>query len=190
MIVAKAMAKDVSGRYSTAQDLGDDLRRFLAGRPVKARPAGAWEQVLRWGRRNPAVASLLTALVLVFLAGFAAVTVQWRRANAATNLANQTARAEAEARSRESSLRIQAQAQAAGQIFDHALELARRGDIDQGLLLMAQTIQQAPPSGLTSADWRGSTWPRGPIRCPLSGRSSNTAGRSWTASSAPMAEPY
>ena len=41
MIVAKAMAKDVSCRYSTAQDLGDDLRRFLEGRPVKARRAGA-----------------------------------------------------------------------------------------------------------------------------------------------------
>ena len=80
MIVAKAMAKDVSGRYSTAQDLGDDLRRFLEGRPVKARRASAWEQVIRWGRRNPAVASLLTALVAVFFAGFAAVTVQWRRA--------------------------------------------------------------------------------------------------------------
>ena len=145
MIVAKAMAKDVSARYSTAQDLGDDLRRFLEGRPVKARRASAWEQALRWTRRNPAVASLLTALVVVFLAGFAAVTVQWRRAESEANRANQTAQAEAEARSAESSLRIQAQAEAAGRDFDHALELARRGDIDHGLLRMAEALRQAPP---------------------------------------------
>ena len=118
MIVAKAMAKDVSGRYLTAQDLGDDLRRFLEGRPIKARRASAWEQIIRWSRRNPAVASLLTALVVVFFTGFAAVTVQWRRAESEANRANQTARAEAEARSAESSLRIQAQAQAAARDFD------------------------------------------------------------------------
>jgi len=143
-IVAKAMAKDISARYLTAQDLGDDLNRFLEGRPVKARRASAWQQGIRWSRRNPVVAALLTALVLVFLAGFAAVTMQWRRAEAEANRANQTARAEAEARAAESRLRIQAQVEAAARVFDRALELARRGDVDQGLLWMAEALRRAP----------------------------------------------
>ena len=143
-IIAKAMAKDVSGRYATAQDLGDDLRRFLEGRPVKARRVGAWGQSLRWGRRNPALASLLTALVVVFFAGFAAVTVLWRRAESEANRANRTALAEADARAAQTDLRIKAQAEAAGRSLDRALELARRGDIDHGLLMMVDSLRQAP----------------------------------------------
>src|SRR5207245_1015680 len=78
---------------------------------------------VRWCRRNPVVAGLLTALVAVFLAGFAAVTVHWRRANAEAIRANaeavranQTARAEAEARAAESKLRIQAQTEIAARL--------------------------------------------------------------------------
>jgi WD40 repeat protein/serine/threonine protein kinase/tetratricopeptide (TPR) repeat protein len=145
VIVAKAMAKDVSGRYETALEFGEDLRRFLEGRPVKARRAGAWEQVVRWGRRNPAVASLLTALVVVFFTGFAAVTVLWRRAESEANRANRTAEAQAEARAAQANLRIQAQAQAAARDLEHAMDLARRGDADQGLLWMAEALRQVPP---------------------------------------------
>ena len=41
-IVLKAIAKDPQGRYSTADALSEDLRRFLADEPIRARrmPAG------------------------------------------------------------------------------------------------------------------------------------------------------
>jgi tetratricopeptide (TPR) repeat protein len=80
-ICLKCLRKEAGRRYATAQDLADDLRRFRAGEPVRARPVGTGERVVVWCRRKPAVAGLLAALVLVFLAGGAGVLWQWQRAH-------------------------------------------------------------------------------------------------------------
>src|SRR5262245_24857227 len=69
-ICLKAMAKSAGRRYQTAQELGDDLRRFLDGKPIKARPVGAGERLWRWCRRNPLAASVLVAVCLGSAAGF------------------------------------------------------------------------------------------------------------------------
>ena len=61
-------------RYATAQALADDLRRYLDGRPILARPVGHWEHTWRWCRRNPVVAGLSTALLFALLAGMSAAT--------------------------------------------------------------------------------------------------------------------
>jgi serine/threonine protein kinase len=52
-IVQKAMAREPAARYATAQDLGDDLHRFLENRPIKARRAGVLERGRLWCRRHP-----------------------------------------------------------------------------------------------------------------------------------------
>jgi serine/threonine protein kinase/formylglycine-generating enzyme required for sulfatase activity len=70
-VVLKCLAKDPRERYAGAEAVAEDLRRFLADRPIRARRATAGEQVWRWGRRNPAVAGLLGAVLLVFAAGAA-----------------------------------------------------------------------------------------------------------------------
>jgi hypothetical protein len=44
--------------------MADDLRRWLSGEPIRARPAGLAERVWRWCRRNPVPASLLVAVTL------------------------------------------------------------------------------------------------------------------------------
>jgi serine/threonine-protein kinase len=64
-IVLKAMAKDPAERYSTAQDLADDLQRFLASKPIHARPISRMARSWRWCRRNPMVAGLLAAAVVL-----------------------------------------------------------------------------------------------------------------------------
>jgi WD40 repeat protein/tRNA A-37 threonylcarbamoyl transferase component Bud32 len=82
-ICLKAMAKEPHRRYPTAADLAADLRRFLAGEPIQARPVGRGERLLRWCRRNPLTASLLVALLVVFALGFSGVVWKWQEAEAA-----------------------------------------------------------------------------------------------------------
>jgi hypothetical protein len=42
--------------------LAEDLNRFLAGEPIRARPVGRPEKVVKWARRHKAVAALLATL--------------------------------------------------------------------------------------------------------------------------------
>jgi hypothetical protein len=69
-IVLKAVDKDPDRRYPTADALAEDLRRFLADEPIRARRVGLAERAWRWSRRNPAVATLLL-LVALLLTGTA-----------------------------------------------------------------------------------------------------------------------
>jgi serine/threonine protein kinase/WD40 repeat protein len=67
IIVLKASDKDPGRRYQTAEELAEDLRRFLAGEPIKARRTGELERLRLWCRRQPAVAGLTAALLLLVL---------------------------------------------------------------------------------------------------------------------------
>ena len=55
-VCMKAMQKDLSKRYASAQELADDLGRYLRDEPIHARPVTRAERVVRWCRRNPKVA--------------------------------------------------------------------------------------------------------------------------------------
>jgi WD40 repeat protein/serine/threonine protein kinase len=72
-IVMKAMAKEVEARYASAGALAEDLRRFLAGQPIYARPVSRREWVVKWARRRPAEATLLGLLAGVVIALLAIV---------------------------------------------------------------------------------------------------------------------
>jgi WD40 repeat protein len=82
-VCLKCLEKDPRRRYATAEDLADDLRRFLDGRPIKARPVGPLGRAGKWARRQPIVAVLSALVVVVTLLGFGLVTWQWREASAA-----------------------------------------------------------------------------------------------------------
>lgn len=79
-IVVKAVAPDPNHRYQTAGELADDLRRFLDDRPIRARQINIVERLVRWSRRNPAIASLSAVLLLVILAAFGAISWKWNEA--------------------------------------------------------------------------------------------------------------
>jgi WD40 repeat protein/serine/threonine protein kinase len=90
-ICLKCLEKEPDKRYATAQDLAEDLGRFLERKPILARPISRPEKLWRWCRRNPVVATLAATAVLIFVLGFAGVTWQWKlsersRAQANANL--------------------------------------------------------------------------------------------------------
>ena len=70
-IVHKAMARLPEDRYASAAEMAADLRRFLAGEPVNARPISAATRATRWMTRNPLVTGALATLIL----GVAAVGI-------------------------------------------------------------------------------------------------------------------
>jgi tetratricopeptide (TPR) repeat protein/predicted Ser/Thr protein kinase len=79
-VCLKAMAREPGRRYATAADFAADLRRFLAGEPVRARPVGPASALWRRCRRRPLLSSLAVTLALTLIGSSAVVTREWRRA--------------------------------------------------------------------------------------------------------------
>jgi serine/threonine-protein kinase len=105
-ICLKAMAKEAGKRYQSGRALAEDLRRWLKGEPIKARPIGQVERLWRWSRRNPRVAGLSIAILLLLLllsAGSLAVAAYVQNTNFALREAKSAAEAAQalEARERE-----------------------------------------------------------------------------------------
>jgi len=66
-ICLKALNKAREERYPSAATMAEDLGRFLAGRPITARPPGLTGKTWRWARRHPGVAAL--SLIILLLTG-------------------------------------------------------------------------------------------------------------------------
>ncbi|MGE0707241.1 MAG: protein kinase [Planctomycetota bacterium] len=83
-IVLKAMEKDVTRRYQTAEDLADDIQRYLDGDPIKARPLGPVGKLIKRAKKNMpvvvvgsvTVVALSLALGLIWLRNQQALEVE------------------------------------------------------------------------------------------------------------------
>ncbi len=71
-ICLKCLRKEPQRRYASAAELAEDLRRFAAGEPIRARPVGRLGRTIKWVRRRPTAAALIAATLLLVAAGIGA----------------------------------------------------------------------------------------------------------------------
>lgn len=74
-ICLKCLEKKPSQRYVTTSDLAADLRRYIDGRPIAARPISSLARAARWCKRNPKVAALTTAVFMLLFVVAAGSTI-------------------------------------------------------------------------------------------------------------------
>lgn len=151
-IAMKAMAKEPDQRYASAKELSADLRRWLAGEPILARPVGTLERTWRWCQRNPALATAniaVLAALATFVTAFFVVNASFHQEQIERNKAVQLAREKQKLADDEKKLRDEADARrdeaetVAVQIgFDayHAMLAERPG---LGFVGMAQILPKA-----------------------------------------------
>jgi len=157
-ICLKCLEKSPGRRYPTALALADDLRRYLNGEPIDARPAGWKERTWKWARRRPAAAALVVVSVLgllTMLAGTLYFTVQLgRERNAALAQKVKAEDNEAEARRQEQEVARQKETADKQRQFAQDREAEAR-----------RQLEQAQRSLLTAQVWRvAGLWERDPLQ--------------------------
>lgn len=86
-IVLKAINKVAAERYATAQELADDLRRFLEDKPILARRPSLVDRARKWGRRHKAIVVAGVVVLLLAAIGSLASTILIAREHAETRAA-------------------------------------------------------------------------------------------------------
>jgi hypothetical protein len=80
-VVLECLHKDPARRFASADDLADDLRRFLDGIPVRARRIGELMRIWKWAGRHPVLAGSVTVSFLSMLGATAAAMYFAYKAN-------------------------------------------------------------------------------------------------------------
>jgi tetratricopeptide (TPR) repeat protein/tRNA A-37 threonylcarbamoyl transferase component Bud32 len=80
VICLKCLEKDQKRRYASAQEVADDLHRWLNGEPIVARRVNAVARSWMWCKRRPALATLAGALAAAIIGGVIGIAWQWHQA--------------------------------------------------------------------------------------------------------------
>jgi WD40 repeat protein len=140
-ICEKCLHKEPWKRYDTAEALADDLRRFMTGEPIHARPIGRMERIWKWARRRPSLAALIILAAFTAVLAFAGVVWKWRAE------AEQVALLEAAKRDTESAL-----ARAEANLYCNRIVLVEREWLANNLPRARHLLDDCP-AGLRQWEW-------------------------------------
>ncbi|HXJ61705.1 MAG TPA: serine/threonine-protein kinase [Verrucomicrobiae bacterium] len=155
-ICLKCLHKEPHARYGSAEALVEDLARWEAGEPIRARPVSRVERLWRWCRRNPKTAILSASVVLLLLtvaigSSLAAVRIQ-KAQRAATEELFGSYLAQARARRRDSW---------EGQRFESLETVAKAAAIRSSMELRSEAIACLAMTDLRFTDAQESNDPDG-----------------------------
>ena len=120
-IVLKATAKSANERYATAQDLADDLRRYLTDEPIKAKRPTLAQRTAKWSRRNKVLVGAAVVVLILTTLGLAISTVLISRERSLVDSQRQVAEGE-----RDAARKARNEAQQARDEADEARQLAEQ----------------------------------------------------------------
>ncbi|MBX9626366.1 MAG: protein kinase, partial [Gemmataceae bacterium] len=169
-VVLKCLNKEPERRYASAFALAEDLRRYLAGEPIVARPLGPWGRGLKWARRHPAAAAFAGMTVAATVAVVAVLGVAYAQVREAVvqkekeaEVARRATDREAAERRRAEDLTFEAQAAWAEAAMQSA-ELERAAERNRRA---AYALQLAQVAALAERDPdRAAKLLDDPGRCP------------------------
>jgi WD40 repeat protein/serine/threonine protein kinase len=149
-ICLKCLQKEITKRYVGAQELADDLRRFLAGEAILARRTSSWERTIKWAKRRPGIAVLSSALFVAITTGTPLVMWNW-----------QVAVKEADRATKAEGVALLAENVALRRLYasrmNEAFTAWQKAEVDQVSRLLAEQIPVIAASRATS-DLRGFEW--------------------------------
>jgi len=144
-ICLKCLEKDPPRRYARAGDLADDLERYLAGRPIRARSTSPWVRGLRWSRRQPLLALASATALLLLLALMTGWALHTR---SLTGLRNQLRQRNTELLSKVEQLDVTLAAESRSRReADQQRRLAEELGLIQDLSLAGAAYQAGDPAG-------------------------------------------
>jgi WD40 repeat protein len=144
-ICLKCLHKDPRRRYGSAEELADDLRRYRAGEPIRARPTTAAERLWKWARRHPGVAAMSATVAACVIASFVVILWQLRLAVSATNTEKAANQRLEEARHKEEERRIHWQRQTTSLLINKGVALFEQGKYGAGMLWLVRALETAAP---------------------------------------------
>jgi WD40 repeat protein/serine/threonine protein kinase len=160
-ICLKCLEKAPLRRYASAHELAEDLGRFLAGQPIRARPATAVNRSWRWCRRNPVMAMLITAIIMAVIGGIAGVWLHFRQADKLLREladSNRSLTKAVETANREQTRATRSADELASLLYVADLNLAARSLAENDLASYESFLKPHIPKSAADQDGRDASW--------------------------------